>query len=215
MLLRVLAVACVLLLTRVLFAILGQYPDYFPANFESAFLAGRRHYFFGLYGFAFYGHILAGPPAVLISGLLVFTPTVSIPWQVHRILGKVLLGLTLLVLLPSGLVMATRASTGWIAGAGFATHAVVTGVAVLLAVRAAMGGQIERHRGWAMRTFLLLCAPMLLRINSGFLSIFDLESVVTYQASAWLAWIVPLLAYQVYLHQIDGGIFSESNPRCP
>lgn len=92
----------------------------------------------------------------------------------------------------SGLVMAGRAYAGPIAGLGFATLAIATMFSGLAAAYYAIHRQLETHQRWAVRCFVLLCSPMLLRIVGGILYVTDLESHVTYQLNAWLSWIVPL-----------------------
>jgi len=54
---KILGWLAVLLILRVLAAILANYPDYFPPNFDSLFLQGREATFTGAYRPAFYIHI--------------------------------------------------------------------------------------------------------------------------------------------------------------
>src|SRR4029078_7416995 len=65
----------VVLILRVLVAILANYPDYFPPNFDSLFLQGREATFVGAYRPAFYVHILSGP-VVLVNGLVLLSASV-------------------------------------------------------------------------------------------------------------------------------------------
>jgi hypothetical protein len=51
----------VILMLRVLASILANYGDYFPADFDSLFLAGREATFTFTYQIAFYSHIIASP----------------------------------------------------------------------------------------------------------------------------------------------------------
>src|SRR5437667_6320144 len=62
----------VLLILRVLAAILANYLDYFPPNFDSLFLQGREATFTGAYRPAFYIHIFSGP-VVLFNGLILMS----------------------------------------------------------------------------------------------------------------------------------------------
>ena len=65
----------VVLILRVLAAILANYSDYFPPNFDSLFLQGREATFTGAYRPAFYVHIFSGP-VVLFNGLILLSEQV-------------------------------------------------------------------------------------------------------------------------------------------
>ncbi len=65
----------VVLIVRGTAAIFTNYPDYFPPNFDSLFLQGRRPTFTPLYRIAFYVHLFAGPFA-LLAGRSLLSETV-------------------------------------------------------------------------------------------------------------------------------------------
>ncbi len=46
------------LIVRVVIVVALSYRHYFPPDFQNDFLLGRESYFFGVYRWAFYGHIL-------------------------------------------------------------------------------------------------------------------------------------------------------------
>src|ERR1700687_1846595 len=92
----------VLLILRVLVAILANYLDYFPPNFDSLFLQGREATFSGAYRAAFYVHIFSGPLG-LFNGLIKLSETIRRRhrgW--HRCLGRVQVVVLLVFVLPSG-----------------------------------------------------------------------------------------------------------------
>jgi hypothetical protein len=96
MVLRSLAV---LLILRVLAAILANYPDYFPPDFDSLFLQGREATFTGAYLPAFYVHIFSGS-VVLFNGLILMSESVRRDHGgVHRFLGRAQVVVLLLFLL--------------------------------------------------------------------------------------------------------------------
>jgi hypothetical protein len=188
-----------LLLIKMLISIVFTYRFYFPVDFSNApFLAGRQFYFWGWYGTAFYVHILVGPIALLlVAGMLLTANRAG--WQsFHRYGGRVLGVLVIGVLAPSGCLMATRAFSGPIAGWGFAILSLVTAVVMMVSIYFAVTRQFRRHRIWALRCFVLLCSPLILRLFSGALSVFDAESIWTYRFSAWASWLIPLLALEIY-----------------
>lgn len=91
----------VLLILRVTVSILANYPDYFPANFDSLFLFGREATFNDAYAIAFYIHIISSP-FVLVAGLVLLNETVRRRCgRLHRILGRVQVSIMLLLMLPA------------------------------------------------------------------------------------------------------------------
>ena len=190
-------VASLVLALKVFVAIICEYPDYFPPDFDSVFLAGREVSFHGAYRIAFYAHIVASPIALVMSFYLFVTGLRKWFGPLHRRLGKVLVILILFVVAPSGLVMATESYAGPIAGWGFAIQAILTFVAAGAAALYAKKKQFAIHQQWTTRLFILMCAPLLLRLTSGFLSLGNLETELTYQLSAWLTWLLPLAVFEV------------------
>lgn len=190
------------LVLRVLVAILGNYPDYFPPNFESLFLQGREATFAGGYRVAFYVHICSAP-GVLVSGLVLLSETVRRRFPGgHRVLGRVHAAVVLGLVLPSSLVMAQHAFGGWPAGVSFALLSVATAGCTLAGVVTARRRQFARHRRWMVRSFVLLCSAVVLRLISGAATVVGVESPETaYIAAAWASWLVPLAAAEVYVPQ--------------
>jgi hypothetical protein len=184
--------AAAALFAKVLFSILAEYRWYFPPNFDSAFLVGRQDRFVGVYRAAFYSHIITGPVAITLAAFLLLTGGRTGYRQLHRWSGRVLVLLILLLLVPTGLVMASQAHAGAVAGLGFAILSIVTAVSAIATGFQAWAGHWQSHRRWAKRSFLLLCSPLLLRLTSGAAIVFQLESEEFYRLNAWLSWLIPL-----------------------
>ena len=195
----VFACATALLILRVLVTMLLEYRWYFPADFNgSVFLSGRQATFVGLYRAAFYAHIISGPLALVLGlGLLAIAraPRLS---RVHRRLGRVQILLVLLLVAPSGLIMACGTQAGELAAYGFAALALLTGGCGVAVIQAARAGRFEAHQRWALRCCVLLCSPMLLRLNTGLLIVTQHESIWLYSLSAWLSWLIPLMFLEVW-----------------
>ena len=190
--------AIVALFAKVLASILIEYTRYFPADFSSDFLAGRSDYFYGLYGVAFYVHIISGPLALIVGAFLMFSGTKARFQKIHRMLGKPQAFIVVGLVVPSGLVMATKSIAGPVAGVGLAIHGLVTAACMILAVYFVTQRQLARHRRWATRCFLLLCAPLLLRLINGAAITGGVETESVYIVNAWFSWIAPLVAFEVY-----------------
>lgn len=190
-----------ILIAKILLQIVIDYRNYLPPNFQSSFLIGREEYFFGLYSFAFYLHIFAGPTSIVLGLFLLLSVKTRFDTR-HRVLGRIQFLVVMLGVVPSGLVMSIWAYTGMVAGIGFAAHGIATATTMLLAVKFARENQIQKHQQFANRCLILLIAPIFLRINSSVMSVTGLESEFSYQLSAWLCWVIPLVAYQLCLNRI-------------
>lgn len=187
-----------MLLAKVFLSILYQYRWYFPADFSSEFLSGRRDSFHGAYRVAFYAHIISGPLALMFGLFLIISGRRLRRHNIHRWAGRVQAVVVLLVVVPSGLVMACQAFAGPIAGAGLAALSIGTAVCVTVAIHRACKKQFQSHQRWAMRCFILLCSPLLLRLISGIVMVMQLEPNASYRLNAWFSWLIPLIIYEVW-----------------
>lgn len=189
---------------RVFGLLLWEYRWYFPADFDqSIFLGGRRFTFVGAYRGAFYVHVIAGPIALLSGVFLMvrrFCPQLfrDLRWAVaHRVIGQLQFIVVMLALVPSGIVMSQQAYGGTVSQLGFLSLCFLTGSAMVNTVWTAHSGQINRHQRWAMRCFLLLWSPLLLRLIGGLMITTGWESMQTYRVTAWASWLIPLFAYEI------------------
>ena len=188
--------AASLLLAKVLVSMVAEYVNYFPPNFDAAFLIGREDSFFGVYAPAFYIHIVISPVVFLIAAYLMLSSKWKAHGAWHRRLGKLQLVLVCVLVVPSGMVMGCWAFSGPIAGVGFALQSILTGVTIIVAARYAMQRRFVEHQRYATYCFLLLVAPLLFRIASGVLIVSGYESLAAYQLNAWLSWMIPLAIYE-------------------
>lgn len=169
-----------------------------PPQFETGFLNGRDSYFWDGYHLAFYVHVVSGPCSLLLGMVLLSERFRRRFAAWHRRLGRVQVACVLLVVSPSGLGMSFYAETGAIAGAGFGTLAVATGLCVLLGWRSAVKRRIAEHRVWMLRCYVLLCSAVVLRLTAGVATVTDVEGVWHYQTAAWTSWLVPLAILEVW-----------------
>jgi hypothetical protein len=188
----------VVLILRVLVGILTNYPDYFPPNFNSLFLQGREATFHGAYAAAFYVHILSAP-FVLFNGLVLLSEYVRRRhggW--HRWLGRVQVIVLLLFVLPSSAVMSRQAFAGWRAGTSFLLLSAATATCAIIGVVHARQRRFDRHRRWMLRTYILICSAVALRLISGSASLIGVSSAdAAYIVAAWSSWLFPLAAYEL------------------
>lgn len=181
---------------RVTASVIQSYSSYLPPNFDTDFLRGRQAYFFGVYQFAFYMHIAAGP-STLLFGLLLTNKTLRDRYRtLHRVLGRIQCGCILLLLLPSGLWMAFYAETGAVAGTGFGTLAVVTAICTIMGLRSAVNKKMVQHRTWMCRCFVLLCSAVVQRMMGGLGTVLEIQSPWAYPVISWASWLGPLLVFE-------------------
>lgn len=193
--LRWLAVALIL---RVLVAILTNYPDYFPPNFDSHFLQGREATFTSLYKPVFYVHIFSSP-VVLFNGLILLSESVRRRYRaLHRVLGWVQVVVLLVFVLPTAAVMSRYAFGGWPAGLSFLFLSVATAGCAVTGVVFARRRRYERHRRWMARCYVLICSAVFLRLISGAASLIGVPSPESaYIVAAWCSWLLPLSVYEL------------------
>lgn len=197
-LITVLRWLAIVVILRVLFTILANYPDYFPPRFDSLFLEGREATFTGLYRVAFYLHIVTSP-FVLLNGLLLLSSYVQRHYSsVHRVMGRIQVMVLLLFVLPSSLVMSQQAYAGWLAGLSFIVLSLATATCAIVGVIHARHRRFALHRRWMIRTYLLICSAVVLRIMSGAMGLLDLPNPeMAYVIAAWSSWVFPLAVYEV------------------
>lgn len=188
----------VVLILRVLVAILTNYPDYFPPNFDSLFLQGRELTFAGSYRVAFYVHLFSAP-VVLLIGLVLLSGRVRRRYgSLHRRLGWVQVVVLLVFVLPSAAVMSRRAFGGWPAGLSFLLLSAATAGCAVAGVVQARRRRYDRHRRWMLRCYVLLCSAVTLRLISGAAGLVGVPNPEgAYIVAAWSSWLLPLAGYEI------------------
>jgi len=114
--------------------------------------------------------------------------------RLHRAMGRLYLGVGVLVGGLSGLYLAAGAFGGPVARVGFAALALAwlyTGWMAYAAIRA---GDVASHRAWMLRNFALTTAAVTLRIYLPVSMLAGIPFEVAYPAIAWLCWVPNLLA---------------------
>ena len=184
------------LVIKVTISIVSNYLYYFPPNFASDFLRGRELYFFGVYQWAFYTHIVSGPVS-LILGLILISERFRTRFpKWHRYLGRLQVACVLVLVTPSGLGMAYHAAAGPVAGVGLAALAIATAICVSLGARSAVMRQFADHRRWMWRCYLLLCSAVVLRLIGGLATVTGVAAPWVDPVATWMSWLVPLAAFE-------------------
>jgi hypothetical protein len=193
---RVLSILAAILIWKVTLGVVIEYRNYVPPDFGSDFLRGREPYFWGAYGWAFYVHLAAGPPSLILGTMLVSDRFRRRAPAWHRRLGRVQTVCVLLLLTPSGFWMAYYAETGAVAAAGLGSLAIAAAACVALGWRSAVRRRLAEHRRWMWRTFLLLCSAVVIRMIGGLATVAQFDAPWLYPFSTWVSWLAPLLVFE-------------------
>lgn len=193
---RLLRTLAAILIVKVTVSVLAEYRFYCPPDFKSDFLRGREAYFWGPYRWAFFTHLISGPSSLILGALLISEQFRKSTARWHRRLGRIHAACVLLLLTPSGLWMACYAATGAIAAAGLGSLAITTAACVVQGWRAALARRFTDHRRWMLRTFVLLCSAVVIRMVGGLATVAQLDAAWLYPASTWASWLVPLMIFE-------------------
>jgi Predicted membrane protein (DUF2306) len=195
---RILILLAVVLILKVTISLVSNYHNYFPPNFTSDFLRGRERYFFGVYQWAFYTHILSGPVTLILGLILIGERSRARFPRSHRYLGRLQVACVLLLVTPSGLWMAYHAAAGPIAAAGLAALAIATAVCASLGARAAVRRRFADHRRWMWRCSLLLCSAVVLRLMGGLATVTGVTAAWVDPLATWMSWLVPVTVFELH-----------------
>ena len=148
-----------------------------------------------------YAHVFASAVALTLGPFQFWARLRTARLGLHRWLGRLYLGVGVLVGGLAGLFMAFHAFGGPAARLGFGLLALAwlyTGLRAYLAIRAR---DLVSHRRWMVRNFALTFAAVTLRLwlPASIVSGFAFE--VAYPVIAWLCWVPNLLAAELLFNR--------------
>lgn len=148
-------------------------------------------------------HVSGGIVALLV-GPVQFIDAVRRRWvRIHRATGVAYVA-ACSVGAPAGLVLALGTTSGPVAGAGFATLAVMTLYFTGRGLSAAVARRFAEHREWMMRSYALIAAAITLRLMIPAALMLGLEFGAAYPAIAWLCWIANLALIEFHIRRKRG-----------
>lgn len=145
-----------------------------------------------------YCHVFASAVALLLGPLQFSSRLRTARPDVHRLSGRIYLGLGVLVGGLAGLYMSAFAYGGAVSSVGFALLALVWLYTGVRAYASARRRNFAEHRAWMIRNFSLAFAAVTLRIYSGLFFAGGLPFELFYPPLAWISWI-PNLVVAEYL----------------
>lgn len=141
---------------------------------------------------------LAGGATTMLLGALQFVARLRNAWPaLHRWTGRAYLAGVLVGCIGAAGLVATSP-------APFAIRLAFAATGVAWIATSAMGfiairrGQVQAHRRWMIRSYLVTLAPVTFRVALQLPGLVALASpVVMIPLLLWLSWVVPLAAYEV------------------
>ncbi len=148
---------------------------------------------FEAHTFALYSHVFASAVALGLGAFQFSSRLRTKRIGLHRWMGRVYLGVGVLIGGTAGLFMAAHAYGGVTARLGFGCLAVVwlyTGARAYVAIRAR---DIVSHRRWMIRNFALTFAAVTLRLYGPLSGVAGIAFDQAYPIIAWVAWVPNLI----------------------
>jgi uncharacterized membrane protein len=148
---------------------------------------------FEIYPFGIYTHVFASVAALVLGPFQFSARLRNAHLTLHRWMGRLYLGVGVLVGGLAGLFMAFHAFGGIASRLGFGALAVAwlyTGLRAYSAIRVR---DIDSHRRWMIRNFALTFAAVTLRLWLPASIVSGIAFEVAYPAIAWLCWVPNLV----------------------
>jgi uncharacterized membrane protein len=143
--------------------------------------------------FALLTHVFAALLALLLGPLQFWDRLRQQRRSLHRWMGRIYLGVGVLVGGLSGLYMAQFAYGGLVTQFGFGLLAVAWLYTGFEAYRAIRAGAVQQHRAWMVRNFSLTLAAVSLRVYLPLSMMAGVEFTAAYTVISWLCWVPNLL----------------------
>lgn len=187
------------LLSMAVIISISSLQHFFPYTAPSSFLQPKQANYF-IYLPALYGHILTSG-LILFLGCLGFSQWLRAKhMQWHRRLGKIYVGLILLVSAPSGFVMAIYASGGWAVKSCFILLSILWWWFTWQAWNSIRKKDIINHQAFMLRSYALTFSAVTLRWYSFILGyFFSWYNSDSYLWVAWLSWIPNLVFIEIWI----------------
>ena len=159
---------------------------------------------FETYPLGIYAHVFGSAVALALGPFQFASQLRARHPRLHRLSGRLYLGVGVLVGGLAGLFMALHAFGGLPARAGFAGLAVAWLATGLLAYRAIRARDTQAHRRWMVRTFALTFAAVMLRLYLPASVASGVPFEAAYPAIAWLCWVPNLVVAELLVRRTRG-----------
>ncbi|WP_445712878.1 DUF2306 domain-containing protein [Flavobacterium sp.] len=176
--------------------------QYIPYHTDVAFLRIKQDVIvFNHYRIAFFTHVYTSI-FLMIFGAFQFSNYIQRKnIKLHRISGRIYVGILLLLSGPSGFVMSYYANGGLFAQVSFMLLSIFWMLFTFLTLYFILKKQVIQHQKFAIRSFALTLSAISLRLFK-YLLVFFLEPLPmdAYRIAAWSGWIFNLLVAEIIIY---------------
>ncbi|AGC78413.1 putative membrane protein DUF2306 [Nonlabens dokdonensis] len=175
--------------------------QYVPIDFKAAFLSLKEEEIaLPYYQWTFFGHVYSSI-FVLIIGMFQLSKSFRNQFTyIHRLFGKVYIGLILLIAAPSGFVIGYHANGHLSSQLSFMILAVLWFYFTYKSFIQAKNKNWIKHRNFMWRSYALTLSAISLRLFKWIIvSTIELGPMDTYQIVSWTGWLVNLIIVESYI----------------
>jgi hypothetical protein len=168
--------------------------QYIPINLDVAFLRIKQEQIqFLHYQLAFFIHVYTSIFALLFGFFQFWTYLRKRAPSIHRIMGKLYVGIILILSGPTGLVMGYYANGGLSAQISFCILAILWAYYTYKAYSHARSKDFKSHKKYMIRSYALTLSAISLRLFKWFIAgTIALPPMDTYVIVSWAGWVVNL-----------------------
>lgn len=176
--------------------------QYIPYDTDVAFLRIKQEVIvLNHYKIAFFTHVYTSI-FLMIFGAFQFSNYIQRKYiKLHRISGRIYVGILLLLSGPSGLVMSYYANGGLLAQVSFLLLSTFWMLFTFLSLYFILKKQVIKHQKFAIRGFALTLSAISLRLFK-YLLVFFFEPLPmdAYRIAAWSGWTFNLLVAEIIIY---------------
>ena len=176
--------------------------QYIPYDTDVAFLRIKQEVIvLNHYKIAFFTHVYTSI-FLMIFGAFQFSNYIQRKYiKLHRISGRIYVGILLLLSGPSGLVMSYYANGGLVAQVSFLLLSTFWMLFTFLSLYFILKKQVIKHQKFAIRGFALTLSAISLRLFK-YLLVFFFEPLPmdAYRIAAWSGWTFNLLVAEIIIY---------------
>lgn len=176
--------------------------QYIPYDTDVAFLRIKQEVIvLNHYKIAFFTHVYTSI-FLMIFGAFQFSNYIQRKYiKLHRISGRIYVGILLLLSGPSGLVMSYYANGGLLAQVSFLLLSTFWMLFTFLSLYFILKKQVIKHQKFAIRGFALTLSAISLRLFK-YLLVFFFEPLPmdAYRIAAWSGWMFNLLLAEIIIY---------------
>lgn len=163
----------------------------FPPDLKASFLARP---------WGIYTHALAGAIALALGPFQFARRLLVRRRALHRILGRIYV-VAGIVAGVAGVYMAFYAFGGAATKLGFGALGVLLLITIVNAFTSIRRRDLPAHREWVLRSYALIYAAVMLRIELPLLAMWFQGFAPAYKIVAWLCWVPNLLLIEAYIRR--------------